>query len=101
MPVSASRRNPAPIFLHNGSRPSLVAPQSADLNGLEKSGGVLVRRVVIVHDRAQQRSWVAFDCQSASPLLRFQNPDQLERTCRRLGWKIVGPRPKQQTQGKA
>ena len=65
--------------MHNGSRPSLVAPQSADLNGLGKSGGVPMRRVVIVHDRAQQRSWGAFDCQSGSPLLRFQNPDQLER----------------------
>jgi hypothetical protein len=48
-----------------------------------------MRSVVIVHDSANQRPWVAVDRQSGSELLRLQNRDQLDKVCARLGWDIA------------
>ena len=48
-----------------------------------------MRSVAIVHDRANQRPWVAVDRKSGSQLLRFQNRDQLENVCFRLGWNVA------------
>jgi hypothetical protein len=42
-----------------------------------------------VHDRANQRPWVAVDPRSGAPLLRLRNRDQLEGVCSRLGWSIA------------
>jgi hypothetical protein len=48
-----------------------------------------MRNVVIVHDGASQRPWVAVDRQSGTELLRLQNRDQFDKVCARLGWEIV------------
>jgi hypothetical protein len=51
-----------------------------------------MRSVIIVHDRANQRPWVAVDRRSGSELLRLQERYQLEHMCWRLGWDIVAQR---------
>jgi hypothetical protein len=49
-----------------------------------------MRSVVIVHDRTdRRRPWVAIDRESGTPVLRFQDRDQLEGVCSRLGWNVV------------
>jgi hypothetical protein len=45
-----------------------------------------VHSVEIVHDA---RPWVAIDCRTREPLLRFFNRDRLEQVCLRFGWRIV------------
>ena len=52
-----------------------------------------MRSVVIVHDRANKRPWGAIDRKSGSPVLRFQDRDQLKGVCTRLGWDIAVQEP--------
>jgi hypothetical protein len=49
----------------------------------------LSRTVEIVHDPNDPRPWVAVDCRTREPVLRFFNRDQLEQVCLRFGWRIV------------
>jgi hypothetical protein len=56
-----------------------------------------MRSVVILHDSANQRPWVAVDRLSSSELLRLQNRDQLAKVCARLGWEISVVKPQSKT----
>jgi hypothetical protein len=48
-----------------------------------------MRTVEIVHEPKDARPWVAIDCRTREPVLRFFNRDQLEQVCLRFGWRIV------------
>ena len=50
---------------------------------------VVMRTVLIVHDRANQRPWVAVDQKSGLPLLRLRERYQLQGMCARLGWEMI------------
>jgi hypothetical protein len=48
-----------------------------------------MRSVIIVHDSANPRAWVAVDKQAGTELLRLRDRNQLQAVCARLGWEIV------------
>jgi hypothetical protein len=49
----------------------------------------LRRNVEIVHDPKDPRPWVATDCRTHEPVLRFFDRDQLEQVCLRFDWRVV------------
>jgi hypothetical protein len=53
-----------------------------------------VHSVEIVHDPKDARPWVAIDCRTREPLLRFFNRDRLKQVCLRFGWRIVTVKPR-------